>query len=674
MEPLHHDPAGVQAGPGERVELHGEEVAHARHPAVGRVGDDHVVLLVAREKRVASVGDEKTHPRVREDVAILGGEELRRVAHGALDVRDLDRPHRVARRGGGRHAGAEAEDEDVARGGVEQHRQMPEQELVGHVAGVRRGVRLAVRAIEEVRALSVDRQRRRDTVLVEEELRGALGRPQSVRRPVDRGVVAGSQRQKITRPGRQQQGGGEGRGGEDEARAPRRARGGGPEGEHAGDGRRRRRQRERGAQAEAWDQDEPSEEGAAHRAERVPGRDAPDAAPGRREAGGGRDGGGKGDAEEDRERQEDRRHQDDLQRLLHREGILHRGKPAQESEGESRNECDADQRGARVRDEREAEDARGVGAAHSRERGAPDRDAAEKEKEDQAEGVDRAPEEEPHQARPRHLVHHGGESGERDRGEQHARGPLGCRRGRLHPCRRLRGLRPRRRAGVARESERHGAGEEIDRHGDELALAHAGVRQEVVVRGRGSGARAERVGGVEGADAAADLALAADEPARQDRKGAAHERAGHRQHQADEEELDDEEGHRRRLETGRQEQVDALDRPQKQGDREAEQSDQHFQDSVGPQRPVAMAVRPGTEQQAARRQAAHEGRENGRDGERRRAEDVREPPRPEDFVDQAARARQREDEKEHGPLHGAGAGETGHWLKDKGVSARLRPR
>ncbi len=81
----------------------------------------------------------------------------------------------------GRDSRAEAEHEDVARGRVDQHRQMAQEELVGHVARVGRGVGLAVRAVEPVAPLPVDRERRGDPVFVEEDL-GALLRPRSAAR------------------------------------------------------------------------------------------------------------------------------------------------------------------------------------------------------------------------------------------------------------------------------------------------------------------------------------------------------------------------------------------------------------------------------------------------------------------------------------------------------------
>ena len=148
MEPLHHHAAGLQPLARERVELLREEAADAGDPHVGRIGDDDVEGLLAREQRVAAVGDEEPHARVGEDVAVLRRELLGGLPGRALDVGDLDRPCRVARRGRRRHAGAEPDDEDVARIGVQQHREVAEQELVGHVARIGGGVGLAVGAVE----------------------------------------------------------------------------------------------------------------------------------------------------------------------------------------------------------------------------------------------------------------------------------------------------------------------------------------------------------------------------------------------------------------------------------------------------------------------------------------------------------------------------------------------
>ena len=90
-----------------------------------------------------------------------------------------------------------------------QHRQVAEEELVRHVARVGRGVGLAVRAIEAVRALPIDRERRRDPVLVEEELGAFLGVAESPGGLVDRGVEAGALREQVQRPGRKEQRGGQ---------------------------------------------------------------------------------------------------------------------------------------------------------------------------------------------------------------------------------------------------------------------------------------------------------------------------------------------------------------------------------------------------------------------------------------------------------------------------------
>ena len=178
--------------------------------------------------------------------------------------------------------------------------------------------------------------------------------------------------------------------------------------------------------------------------------------------------------------------------------------------------------------------------------------------------------------------------------------------------------------------------------------------------------RAERVRGIEPADARADLVLAAHEPAGQDRQRAAHQDARQDEHQAHQDELHDEEGHGRAFEGGRDREVDRFDRLQERRDREREDSDRDLEETVRAQGPVPVSIRPGPEEVAARGEAAHERREDRRHGERRRAEDVRQPPGPEHLVHEAARAGEREYREQRGAPPQDRSRSPGHWPKDGG--------
>ncbi len=207
---------------------------------------------------------------------------------------------------------------------------------------------------------------------------------------------------------------------------------------------------------------------------------------------------------------------------------------------------------------------------------------------------------------------------------------------------------------------------EVDGDGDELPLAHTQAgEQEVRRRGRPD-RRAERVRGIEPADARADLFLAAHEPAGQDRQRAAHQDARQDEHQADQNELHDEEGHGHAFEGGRDREVDRLDRLQERRDREREDSDRDLEETVRAQGPVPVSIRPGPEEVAARGEAAHERREDRRHGEGRRPEDVRQPPGPEHLVHEAARAGAREYREQRGAPPQDRSRSPGHWPKDGG--------
>ncbi len=670
VEPLDHHAPRPQPRARERVELAREEIADAGHPDVGRVGEDDVVRLLAREKRIPPVGDEERHPRVREDVPVLRGEVLRRLPRPRLDVRDLDRPDGIARDRGGRDAGAEAEHEDVLRVGVGEHRQVSEQELIRHVSGICRGVRLAVRAVEAVRPLAVDGEGGRDAVLVEQELRPLFGVLEPPDRFIDRGVEARSLREAIERPRRQKQREDEGRGRRGHAEAAEEGRGFLPEDEDRRERRRRRGDRQRRAQPEARHEHEAREKSAADRADGVPERDPPDAAAHALEVRDRRDRRREGDAERDRERQQQGRRLEELPELDQPEGVARRGKAAHVEDRQPGHRGDAEQGGEGGCAQGDPEHAPRSRAADPREDGAADRHPDQKLQEHEAERIDRAPEDEREEPRPRDFVDHAGEA-RKGRGREHETGSRGSGGGsavrgpgRHRRCEGSPGRR--RRARRSSHRERDQAGEEVHRDGDELALAHADARQKKVRRRAGSDGGAQRVGGVERTHARSDLVLAPDQPPGEDGERPAHQHARQHEHESDQQELHHEEDHRQAFEARSDAEVDGFDGLQEKRDGEGEGADRDLEKAVGSEGSLPMPVRPAAQKVASGGEPSHERGQDRRHGQRRGAEDVGQTSRPEDLVDEPARAGKREDREQRGALPEDRSRAPEHWPKDGG--------
>jgi len=93
---------------------------------------------------IATVTDNEVDPGIVEDIPGEFPEILARFNHGRFYLDHIDRFHRVLFHRAQRHPAPQPDHEDVLRALMKQERQVPDQQLRGHVSAFDRGIGLAV--------------------------------------------------------------------------------------------------------------------------------------------------------------------------------------------------------------------------------------------------------------------------------------------------------------------------------------------------------------------------------------------------------------------------------------------------------------------------------------------------------------------------------------------------
>ena len=134
MQPLAEYAVRVQPPPHHLVVLDGEQIRHAGHPRIGRFADDDVVLARLGQQMVAAV--------VQNDTGLAGvliGQSIdalevrRRLDHGRFDFGTVPLVFRIRQSRTEGRAAAKADDQAAFRRGMQEHRQVPGQNLCAHV-------------------------------------------------------------------------------------------------------------------------------------------------------------------------------------------------------------------------------------------------------------------------------------------------------------------------------------------------------------------------------------------------------------------------------------------------------------------------------------------------------------------------------------------------------------
>ena len=309
------------------------------------------------------------------------------------------------------------------------------------------------------------------------------------------------------------------------------------------------------------------------------------------------------------------------------------GQLAQDGEADGRREGSSQLH----QDDRDPDLAETVGPARHEE--ATDGEAHEESDQHDGERVDRRSEHEGESPGPGDLTDQGERAGHRGhaQGETVGSGPSARGRGRLGTGDEL----------TAEQEGRHAHGD-VQSGRYPVRPARAQPRQEAEPRDAGAEDRAEDVHRVEPPEPPAARVEARRDHSREERERRAHAGGRDDQQQRGEREARQGEGGERRGIRGAGGGQCRRDRVEERGHRERIDADPELEHAVGEDRPPD-ASRQASAGPAANRETRHERRQRGADRQRGGAEDEREPPEPDDLVDQAARARQEETECEHDP-------------------------
>ena len=120
LEPDARDPPVGEPLAAQLEELPGEEVGDAGDPEVGRLRDDHVVLRRRKRHVIPAVGDDQAHPRIIQDVVVVGAEEASGLHDASRELHAIQSLERVCSRRAERHAAGQTDDQGPAGVRMEQ--------------------------------------------------------------------------------------------------------------------------------------------------------------------------------------------------------------------------------------------------------------------------------------------------------------------------------------------------------------------------------------------------------------------------------------------------------------------------------------------------------------------------------------------------------------------------
>ena len=116
----------------------GEQPGDTGNPRIGRFGDHDVVRGSSEHHVGPAVAHDQTRPRVGQSLPVLASEMLRRLDHFSRNFNRIDSLDRMGQGTSECHAAPVPDDGNATGVGMQEQRQMSQQSLRQHVAGVRR--------------------------------------------------------------------------------------------------------------------------------------------------------------------------------------------------------------------------------------------------------------------------------------------------------------------------------------------------------------------------------------------------------------------------------------------------------------------------------------------------------------------------------------------------------
>ena len=136
--------------------IDGEQVRDSRHPRVGRLGDDRIVLARRRAQKTLAVFLVDPHAGVQEGTVVVLPENRIGAQHTAGDLSDVDPFDGVAQYGTERDPRSVTDNQNGARISVQEERRVREEQLRFEVVWVRRCVGFSVHEQYDTATLARD--------------------------------------------------------------------------------------------------------------------------------------------------------------------------------------------------------------------------------------------------------------------------------------------------------------------------------------------------------------------------------------------------------------------------------------------------------------------------------------------------------------------------------------